>query len=630
MVSSLLLLSLLLAQPGEQGAQEGEKPPEEEQQDQEIPAYHEVVVVTAAATEQPLGDAVSMVTAFSYEDLVESPALVLDDYLRRVPGFSLFRRTSSLVAHPTTQGVSLRGIGPSGASRSLVLWDGIPLNDPFGNWIYWNRLPVLSLASVEISRGATSQLYGSSALGGTIQLATRSPAPDTFDLRARVGSSQTYDVDVFASDRGEDWGFVLSGRLFDTDGFVRVAESDRGLVDEPAGLGFQTFLGQFDYKRFHASVNLYNERRKNGTPIQRNDSQIYFFEGGVASSSWSFDFYTQQSELNSSFSRILPDRSAEFLTVEQHFPSLGLGSSLSYHPGNGWLLGVDWRYVSWSERNQNLAGAFAQKLLTLGPRADLLLGGRFDVWENRTTQASFNPRAGVVFRASNSVTARGSVYRGFRAPSLNELYRPFRVGNIRTEANSDLIEEHLWGIEGGVDFHPHRALLFRLNGFWNSLQDPVANVTLSVSPTLILRQRQNLGSATVKGVEAEISYRWADSWDVWAAYLYSNAGVDDTGLRVPQVPLNQGSAGIGYRGPVQFSVEARFAGEQFEDDRNELALEGFAVVDVWIRRDLTEQVGLFVGVENLFDRIYPVGRTPIETIGTPRLVHGGVQVQLSF
>ena len=85
-----------------------------------------------------------MVTVFSYEDLLESPALVLDDELRRVPGFSLFRRSSSLVAHPTAQGVSLRGIGPSGASRSLVLWDGIPLNDPFGNWIYWNRLPVLS------------------------------------------------------------------------------------------------------------------------------------------------------------------------------------------------------------------------------------------------------------------------------------------------------------------------------------------------------------------------------------------------------------------------------------------------------------------------------------------------------
>ena len=203
----LLLLPLWVAQSSTQAAPEDEKPLKQE--DQEVVGYHEVVVVTAARTEQPLGDAISLVTAFSYEDLLESPTLVLDDHLRRVPGFSLFRRSSSLVAHPTTQGVSLRGIGPSGASRSLVLWDGVPLNDPFGNWIYWNRLPRLALGGVEVSRGATSQLYGSSALGGTIQLSTRPPESNTLELRAQVGSRQTYDVDALVSDRGEDWSYLV-------------------------------------------------------------------------------------------------------------------------------------------------------------------------------------------------------------------------------------------------------------------------------------------------------------------------------------------------------------------------------------------------------------------------------------
>ena len=84
-----------------------------------------------------------------------SPALTLDDFLRRVPGFTLFRRTSSLVAHPTAQGVSLRGVGPSGASRSLVLADGIPLNDPFGGWVYWSRVPApLDRSDRDTQRGA--------------------------------------------------------------------------------------------------------------------------------------------------------------------------------------------------------------------------------------------------------------------------------------------------------------------------------------------------------------------------------------------------------------------------------------------------------------------------------------------
>ena len=624
----LFLFPLWMAQSPTQQSASDEKP--SEQEEEEVEGYHEVVVVTAARTKQPLGDAIAMVTAFSYEDLLESPTLVLDNHLRRVPGLSLFRRSSSLVAHPTTQGVSLRGIGPSGASRSLVLWDGVPLNDPFGNWIYWNRLPRLSLGAVEVSRGATSQLYGSSALGGTIQLSTRPAESDTFELRAQIGSRQTYDADALVSDRGEDWSYLVSGRVFGTDGYIQVAEEDLGAVDEPAGVDFRSFLGRVQYKKFYAGFNFYDEARRNGTTIQRNDSRIFLFQTGVHEESWSFDFYSQSGELNSSFSRILPDRSEEFPTAIQHFPSLGLGSAFTYSPGHGLLLGVDWRYVSWEERNQNFAGAFIQNLFKLHPKFDVLLGARLDVWENQSTQTSFNPRAGVLFRASDAVTVRSSVYRGFRAPSLNELYRPFRVGNIRTEANPNLEEEHLRGIEAGVDFHPHRALLVRLNGFWNSLRDPVANVTLSVTPSLILRQRQNLGSITAKGVEAEVSYRWGRAWDVWAAYLYSEPQADDTGLRVPQVPLNQGSMGIGYRGSIQALAELRFVSEQFEDDRNQLRLEGFAVLDLWVQRVLNDQVGLFVAVENVFDRIYPVGRTPTETIGAPRLVHGGVDFRLSF
>ena len=66
---------------------------------------------------------------------------MLDDALRFVPGFTLFRRTGSRVANPTAQGVTLRGLGGSGASRALVLDDGMPMNDPFGGWVYWGRVP---------------------------------------------------------------------------------------------------------------------------------------------------------------------------------------------------------------------------------------------------------------------------------------------------------------------------------------------------------------------------------------------------------------------------------------------------------------------------------------------------------
>src|SRR6266446_3074593 len=126
----------------------------------------EPVVVTATRAEQPIGEAPASVTVLSREDIRQGAGQSLDDLLRQVPGFSLFRRSSSLVSHPTTQGVSLRGIGPSGASRALVLLDGVPVNDPFGGWVYWNRVPREMIEDVEISRGSASGLYGSSAMGG--------------------------------------------------------------------------------------------------------------------------------------------------------------------------------------------------------------------------------------------------------------------------------------------------------------------------------------------------------------------------------------------------------------------------------------------------------------------------------
>ncbi len=116
--------------------------PEPAQEASEEVIQLEPGVVTATRTEQQLKDVAANVTVYTKEDIEKSAAQTVDDFLRQLPGFSLFRRSSSLVAHPTTQGVSRRGIGPSGVSRTLVLLDGVPLNDPFGGWVYWSKVPL--------------------------------------------------------------------------------------------------------------------------------------------------------------------------------------------------------------------------------------------------------------------------------------------------------------------------------------------------------------------------------------------------------------------------------------------------------------------------------------------------------
>src|SRR2546429_4619415 len=92
---------------------------------------------------------------------------------RGVPVFIFFRRGDSLPANPAAQGVSLRGLGPSGASRSLVLLDGVPLNDPFGGWVAWTKVPREGLERAELVPGGGATAWGNAALGGVVQLFTR-------------------------------------------------------------------------------------------------------------------------------------------------------------------------------------------------------------------------------------------------------------------------------------------------------------------------------------------------------------------------------------------------------------------------------------------------------------------------
>src|ERR1044071_8049284 len=124
-------------------------------------SIREQVNITATRTETPLGSTAASVRVLSSKELSTTAAFTIDDALRQVPGFQLFRRSGSRTANPTSQGVSLRGVGASGASRALVLFDGIPLNDPFGGWVYWDRAPREVIDRVEVVRGAASDLYGS-------------------------------------------------------------------------------------------------------------------------------------------------------------------------------------------------------------------------------------------------------------------------------------------------------------------------------------------------------------------------------------------------------------------------------------------------------------------------------------
>src|SRR5713101_1328079 len=137
----------------------------------------------------------------SQDNFAATAVRTIDDALRQVPGFSLFRRSGSRTANPTSQGVSLRGLGASGASRAIVLADGVPLNDPFGGWVYWDRVPHESVTQVEVLRGGASHLYGSSALGGVVNIMTKKPDANAARFEASYGNQRTPDASLFLGGR---------------------------------------------------------------------------------------------------------------------------------------------------------------------------------------------------------------------------------------------------------------------------------------------------------------------------------------------------------------------------------------------------------------------------------------------
>ena len=456
----------------------------------------ERVTVTASRAETRLGETAASVVVLSSEELETTAALTPDDALRQVPGFQLFRRTGSRAANPTAQGVSLRGVGASGASRAVVLYDGVPLNDPFGGWVYWARVPREGVERVEVLRGGASSLYGSAALGGVVQFVPRKPSEKELRLELSYGTQNTSDASLYASARRGPWGFSVAARDFATDGYVLVDERERGPVDTNAAsrgaageLYAERTFGRGS--RLFARTSSYGESRRNGTPLQFNRTHIrQLVAGGELSPDdaragvFTLRAYASTQTLDQSFTAVSTDRRSETLTRLQRVPAQGSGLSLQWSNSFGGrhslvagfesseVRGASDEIVYVAGRATSLVGAggrahtsslFVRDLFTVTPRFIIAPAARVDFWRNfgarQTTrplasasatsvtsfadreESAFSPQLSALFKAHERVSLTATFARAFRAPTLNELYRSFRVGAVLTLADENLRAE---------------------------------------------------------------------------------------------------------------------------------------------------------------------------------------------
>jgi outer membrane cobalamin receptor len=667
----------------------------------EAPVALTPLVVTASRAPQALDRVAFSARILTGAELLAAPTATLDGALRAVPGFSLFRRSDSFSANPTAQGVSLRGLGPSGASRSLVLLDGVPLNDPFGGWVLWSQLPRESIAGAEIVRGGGATAWGNAALGGVIQLLSPTLNADHTTLSASAGAFSTRRASLGVTRTLGASSVQLFGETFTTAGFNLVAPERRGSIDEPAASNHSAFnvrartrLGE--NLEAIVTARTFEETRHNGTPYQRNGARSHFAAVGLSGAvtpafTWNASAYAQRGRFASTFSSINATRTAETPASDQFaVPSRANGaawsSTWSHARDAKTSFGLDARTVRGETQEnftftngaytrqrfaggqQSFAGLFALHEQPLARDFTLTLGARLDDWSesdghrresiNATSALArddhyadqhgieFSPSAGLVWRTTSELRLRAAAQQAFRRPTLNELYRPFRAGSTVTEANPMLRTERVTSAEVGSDW---TRGAFGLTGaiFWNELRDAVGNVTVARGPgtfpivgTLAAgglgRQRLNLDTTRVRGIEFSTNYRLNDRLRFTAEALWNDATVRRAdvapaleGKRVAQVPRHTLTFGGTWRAPggITLTPRLRWIGAQSEDDENTLRLGEVAVIDLGAFYPLGRGWELFVSAENLGNARIETGRSAdgVVNTGTPRLGLAGVR-----
>jgi len=663
-----------------------------------------LITVVGKPLDVPLGDRAYSVTSITPDMLANEPSQRLENALRLVPGLQQFRRSDARSANPTSQGVTLRGLGGNASSRALLMLDGVPQSDPFGGWISFPGYDAINLAAVRVRRGGGTGSDGPGALAGTIELDSAGIRPDQSNVYGDLayGSRNSIEASVGTSQSLGAGGLSISAQYARGDGFVPTIARQRGLVDraapyEQAGINLR-FVAPIDADtEIQASARAFTDQRERGFAFSDNsndgaDASVRLVGRGTLP--WSALAYVQMRSFASSFAAISADRAAATQTLDQfNVPSTGLGARIEIRPSIGegaeLRLGGEWRRTTGETRElftyvagnptrlrraggaSDTFGAFAEASWQASP--DLLLtgGGRVDRWTltdgrlRETVLATGAPltttdfanrsgwegtgRLGFAWDAASLLTLRGAGYLGWRLPTLNELYRPFRVGADATAANAALAPERLQGVELGLDWEIF-TLQLGATVFWNRLDNAIANVTLARGPGTFpgvgfvsaagsFNQRQNLDAVEARGIEVEARADVGD-FNFAAAYSYVDAEVRAgtgqaaiNGLRPAQVPRHFATGSVGWfpqGNDSGVNLTARYVGSQFEDDLGLLALDDALTLDARAALRISRNLLVELRGENLFDATVQaaISGPGIIERGMPRTIWLGVKLDI--
>ncbi len=647
----------------------------------DLPPTAAEIIVTGTALPAAAGAAAYSAVTIPADRLATTASGRIEDALKDVAGLTAFRRTDSRSANATSQGVTLRALGGNASSRALVLLDGVPIADPFAGYIPWSAIDPASLAAVRVTRGGGAGAFGVGAVAGTLELTSRGgDAPASLSLTG--GSRGSFEAAGSATARLGGGFVALSGRYDRGDGYVLVPSGQAGPVDIAAryrsyGGSIRAVLPVGDDAELQVAGRAFDDDRTRGLALAGShsrgaDASVRLVVRGDGGEHWGLEAlaYVQTRDFAARFASVAPGRASAALTLDQYrTPSTGIGGKLAVRPPLGAAhdleIGFDARRGDGAtrERFRFVAGAATRlrdaggATATLGGYAEdswrlaaplTLTGGvRVDHWQIEAGHLTeFDPatgtrtlaiaaparggwrataRGGIVYRPFASLALRSAAYTGFRVPTPNELYRPFRVGADATAANPALGLERARGVEAGFDWRPLPTAHLSVTGYVNELNGAIANVTLGQGPGNFpqvgfvaaggaYRQRGNLDAVVVTGVEADAGAeigRWSGvvsaAWsDPRVRASGTAAGLD--GLRPAASPQLSVSATLGWTGErLRGALTLRRIGAQFDDDQNRRRIAPVTTLDANAALKLWRGLSVIARAENLADELVVSG-----------------------
>jgi outer membrane receptor protein involved in Fe transport len=469
----------------------------------------ETVTVTATRSATALADVPESISLVTAEQIANTPAQGLDDILRNLPGMTL-NEIGPYVGHPTAYNEGMRGL-PTTETRILVMVDGVPINDPFFNYIQWNRIPLDNIERVEVVRGGGSPLWGNTAMGGVVNVITRAPDADALDLSAAGGSYGSYDTSLYGSYADADWVKLSASAAFTgTDGYQTTPASWtsygtlnlRSPVYTPTSDSAQNIAARADFAPStdltgFLDVHYHEDQQYLSTPIGLNQQHIWTYSGGVtktfgADTTLTATFFHDDSDFLTNNPHLLTftteynsnihttdvsDNGASIILTRKFgplVPNINIGADFheitgsdhaDYYPAPGVLATP----TIVGGGDQLFLAGFAQAQVKPVERLLIMASLRYQYYRSSNGVDTFPPGFGAIpdheyyrftprvdgrYQLDDDFALRGAYYQSFRAPTLDELYRTYADTTAGIyEGNPFLLPETLEGEEVGLDFN---------------------------------------------------------------------------------------------------------------------------------------------------------------------------------